>query len=101
MKPELRRFDSRFGDDNPLLLLSLGLLSTLDRARRWVDDHAPAPGGGGGAGDETDALAIEFVLGLLSARAVITRRLEAAASSTNSEPSPCVAEPRGQGSFFR
>lgn len=81
MTSELRRLQTSFVDDNPLLYASLGLLSSFRALDRVLEEHAPerlAPA----APTSEDVLndrGIELVLGLIALRMRIESRLHEAA----------------------
>lgn len=76
MTSELRRVHSSFKEDNPLLLLSLGLLSSFAKVDRILDEHAD--GDGSESLDSTSEEAAAFVLGLIAFRRRFEKQLNAA-----------------------
>ena len=106
MTSEVRRVRARFADDNPLLYLSLGLLSSFDTLERLLAAHAPersrpgpapapAPAPAPIKGSDVEMEAVHFVLGLIALRARIGARLGETAAPA-SAPSPTTA-PSGGG----
>lgn len=77
---ELRRAHERFADDNPLLFVTLGLLSSFDKLDRILREHAPAeasttPEQAEGSCAEVDEAGVHFLLGLLAVRARLRDQL--------------------------
>ena len=100
MTSEVRRVRARFADDNPLLYLSLGLLSSFDTLERLLATHAserarPASPPEERARVETEA--VHFILGLIALRARVEARLGEAATpaSVASAPSAPAAASGG------
>lgn len=89
---ELRRAHERFADDNPLLFVTLGLLSSFDKLDRILREHAPAkaaptPEQAETRASEVDEAGVHFLLGLLAVRARLRDQLGRAL------PAPPPAEP--------
>lgn len=102
MTSEVRRVRARFADDNPLLYLSLGLLSSFDTLERLLAAHAPersrlvpVPAPAPTKRPRAEMEAVHFVMGLIALRARIGARLGEAAAPA-SAPSPTTA-PSGGG----
>jgi hypothetical protein len=84
----LRQVRARFADDNPLLGLALGLVSSFERLDRILDAYAPeapfegeAPVPSAEDGGVAGAAGVDFVLGLVAFRARVEARLGEAAAS--------------------
>lgn len=97
MTSEVRRVRARFADDNPLLYLSLGLLSSFDTLERLLATHAPErarPAPPSAEGERAETEAVHFILGLIALRARVEARLGEAAAPA-SAPSASTAPPGG------
>jgi len=113
MRSELRRIHVRKADDNPLLHVSLGLLSSFDALARILDVYAPeAPQDDQhstlGANDHEERNSdedhgIDFVLGLLAFRTRVEAQLAAAAAGSEVAPAPepPALEEEARGSIWR
>lgn len=98
MTSEVRRVRARFADDNPLLYLALGLLSSFDTLERLLATHAPerarlASPAEEGARAETEA--VHFILGLIALRARVEARLGEAATPASAPSAPTAASGGG------
>ncbi len=97
MTSEVRRVRARFADDNPLLYLALGLLSSFDELERLLATHAPErarPTSPSVEGAAAETEAVHFILGLIALRARVEARLGEAAAPV-SAPSAPTAPPGG------
>lgn len=66
MTSELRRVNARFSDDNPLLHLSLGMISACRTLDALLSTHARPPEQT--ADQDQDEPGVDFVLGLIAFR---------------------------------
>jgi hypothetical protein len=82
MTSELRRVHSRFLDDNPLLHLALGMISAGKTLDTLLETYAAPDASPNSNDDESAAIAVEFVLGLIAFRRKLLGTLDAASNET-------------------
>ncbi len=99
MKSELRRVDSDYDADNPLLLVALGMVSALSTLQGFCDEHAPG-GSTPAASASTSDDASHFVLGLIAFQQRLHDVLRSGAPGGSRAPAVTTSE-AAPGSLLR